>query len=121
MEPVSVLKTWQRVSALLGDLHTCAWLTTSDWAKLATEINGLTEDQGANLVKATNATFKQCYVGKNLLLRKSGTDDRGVVNAMNWFEIGDKFEQFDYRRRAWQVGNTFSPHDLNLKDDPLNE
>ena len=121
MEGVSVLKTWQRVSALLGDLHTCAWLTTSDWAKLATEINGLTEDQGANLVKATNATFKQCYVGKNLLLRNSGTDDRGVVNAMNWIEIGDKFPEFDYRRREWQVGNSFSPHDLNLKDDPLNE
>ena len=118
MEPVSVLKTWKRVSALLGEIHCCAWLTTTDWAKLATEVNELREDQGVNIA-ATNATFKQCYVGKNLLLRNSGTDDQGVVNAMNWIEIGDKFPEFDFRRRNWQTGNSYVPHDLTLPDKPF--
>lgn len=118
MEGVSVLKTWKRVSALLGDLHTCAWLTSSDWAKLAAEVNALREDQGINIA-ATNKTFKQCYIGPNLLLRNSGTDDQGVVNSMNWIEIGDRFPEFDFRRRTWQTGNKHYEHDLQLPDHPF--
>lgn len=121
MEPVSVLRTWKRVSALLmgiGDDQTTAWLTTTDWAKLAQEVKELTEEQGIN-VGPTNANFQRCFVGKNLLLRNSGTDDQEVVNAMNWIEVGDKFEEFDFRRRAWQTGNAFMPHDFNLPDHPF--
>jgi hypothetical protein len=113
-----VLRMWKRVSALLGNLHAVAWLTTSDWAILAKEVNELPEMAGINL-KATNANFKQMYVGKNLLLRNSGTDDQGVVNAMNWIEIGEKFPEFDWRRRNWQTGNAYNPHDFTFDDHPF--
>lgn len=117
MERVSVLRKWKRVSALLGNLHAVAWLTTTDWAQLAAEVNA--EIPLDDVRRATNANFKQCYVGTNLLLKNSGTDDQGVVDAMNWIEIGDKFPEFDFRRRTWITGNKHSEHDFNFDDHPF--
>ncbi len=119
-QPVSVLKTWKRVSALLPRslAGAVAYLTVTDWTRLAGEINALNEEDGVNL-KATNANFQQCYIGKNLLLKNSGTDDQGVVNAMNWIEIGEYFPEFDWRRRELQTGNAYQPTDFKFDDHPF--
>lgn len=99
----SPLKKWQRVSGLLGNLHCCAFVTSSEWGILATEVAALALDDGIKTAP-TPANFQQCYIGKNLLLRNAGTEDQEVVNAMNWIEIGEHFPEFDHRRRMFQTG-----------------
>src|SRR5579859_4841739 len=117
------LQKWQRVSNLLGltGRKITAWLTSTEWALLARDVAAEAASQGI-LTPLTHANFgKEVSLGHSLVLRNSGTEDQGVVNAMNWIAFGDMFPEFDWRRRNWQTGNKFTTHDLNLKDDPLNE
>ena len=92
--PTEHVKKWQHIAGLLGELHVVAWVTSTEWGEIASEI----KNEYGSLVTPTNANFKQCYIGKNLLLRNSGTEDQGVVNAMNWIEIGPFADQFAWRR-----------------------
>ena len=117
------LKKWTRVANLLGitNRKIDAWLTSTEWAQLAKDVAATASDQGIT-TPLTRANFGQeCKLGHSLTLRNSGTEDQGVVNSMNWIAFGDQFQEFDWRRRTLQTGNTFSSHDLNLKDDPLND
>ena len=117
------LKKWMRVSNLLGitGRKITAWITSTEWALLAKDVAAAATEQGIT-TPLTYANFGvECRIGPALILRNSGTEDQGVVNSMNWVTFGDQFPEFDWKRRTLQTGNTFSPHDLNLKDDPLND
>jgi len=116
------LKKWQRVSMLIGSTYRKidAWLTSTEWALLAKDVAAEATAQGI-ITPLTHANFGQeCRLGDSLVLRNSGTEDQGVVNTMNWITFGDQFPQFDWKRRTWQTGNTFSKDDLTkLPDKPL--
>ena len=117
------LKKWLRIDNLLAltGRKVTAWLTSTEWALLAKDVGSIATDQGIT-TPLTHANFgEEVKLGPALILRNSGTEDQGTVNAMNWVTFGDQFPQFDYNRRTLQTGNGFSTHDLNLKDDPLNE
>lgn len=115
------LKKWQRVAAILGitERKITAWLTSTEWAALANDVSAEAKEQGV-IVPLTHANFgKECKLGDTLVLRNSGTEDQGVVNAMNWVTFGDMFPEFDWKRRTWQTGNDFSTHDLTLPEKPF--
>ena len=118
------LKKWTRVANLLGitNRKIDAWLTSTEWAQLAKDVAATAADQGITTPLTRTNFGAECKLGHSLTLRNSGTEDQDVVNEINWLTFGDQFPEFDWKRRNWQTGNTFVPHDLaNLKDDPLNE
>ena len=94
------IKKWQRVSGLLGEIHAVAYVTSKEWGEIAKEL----VEKYESAITPTNANFKQCYVGKNLLLRNAGTEDQGLVNALNYIEMEPFIEQFAWRRENLITG-----------------
>lgn len=92
------IKRWLRVSGILGEIHSVAWVTSKEWGEIAQELKH--PDYEATTVP-TNANFRALKVAHNLQLRNSGTEDQGVVNEMNRVELGEK----NARIFAWRRDN----------------
>ena len=80
------IQRWLRVSGLLGDISSTAWVTAREWGEIAEELKH--PDYEATTIP-TNKNFRALRVAKNLLLRNSGTEDQIVVNIMNQRELGE--------------------------------
>lgn len=92
------IQRWLRVSGILGDISSTAWVTAREWGEIAEELK---DPEYAATTVPTNKNFRALRVAKNLLLRNSGTDDQIVVNIMNQRELGPTNEQiFAWRRDA---------------------
>jgi murein L,D-transpeptidase YcbB/YkuD len=98
MMPTSHIQRWLRVSGILADISTTAWVTAREWGEIATELK---DPEYAATTVPTNKNFRALRVAKNLLLRNSGTDDQIIVNIMNQRELGETNEAiFEFRRDA---------------------
>ena len=98
MMPTSHIQRWLRVSGILADISTTAWVTAREWGEIAAELK---DPEYAATTVPTNKNFRALRVSKNLLLRNSGTDDQIVVNIMNQRELGETNEAiFAFRRDA---------------------
>jgi murein L,D-transpeptidase YcbB/YkuD len=92
------IQRWLRVSGILADISTTAWVTAREWGEIAAELK---DPEYAATTVPTNKNFRALRVSKNLLLRNSGTDDQIVVNIMNQRELGETNEAiFAFRRDA---------------------
>jgi hypothetical protein len=80
------IKRWLRVSGILADISSTAWVTAREWGEIAEELK---DPDYASTTVPTNKNFRALRVAKNLLLRNSGTDDQIVVNIMNQRELGE--------------------------------
>jgi hypothetical protein len=97
-----LVKKWQRISGLLADIKTTAWVTSTEWAELAREI----KTEYGSSVTPTNKNFTQVQIEKNLIVRNAGTEDQQIVNLMNQEELGEKnLAILNFRKTAWQTGN----------------
>lgn len=92
------ISKWLKVSALLGEIHAVAWVTSTEWGEIAEELKK--PDYEATTVP-TNKNFRALKVAPNLQLRNSGTEDQGVVNVMNNRELGET----NARVFAWRRDN----------------
>ena len=99
-----VVKKWQQVSRLLGDIQTIAYLTSSEWGELHKEITEQYKD--ATKGQLSRDTFTECLIDKNLTLRNSGTEDQNEVNMLNVISLGeDNLAKLAWRRQHFQTGN----------------
>lgn len=96
-----IVPKWQKVSGILANIHVVAWLTATEWGDLAKEIG----EEYYSSVTPSNQNFTQCRIGKNLLLRNSGTEDQEVVNEMNRLELGEEnLRILEFRKLNWASG-----------------
>ena len=101
-----LVKKWQRISGLLADIKTTAWVTSTEWAELAREIKG---EYGSS-VTPSNANFGQIKIGENLLLRNSGHDSQEDCDTANRALLGEEnIRLFAFRRDNWITGKGGKP------------
>ena len=95
----NLVQKWQRVRDLLGDIQAVAYVTTTEWAELAKEINA------GYSTSASPKNFEQIKIGANLLLRNSHHDSQDECDLVNTTLLGEANARlFKFRRDNWRTG-----------------
>lgn len=93
MEPLKTdhLGTWLKRAGFMEGMRThTAWITSTEWAEIAKEIEALNlASETPIIVMPTNKNFNALRIaGGKLILRNSGTEDQEWCNQLNWDELG---------------------------------
>lgn len=91
------LERYKRISGILGprDPPAVMWVTSSEWAEVATEVNEQPLTVEGNRPRPSN--FGQILIPPGLLVMNAKTEDQGFVNDMNQQECPPDF--------AWRRDN----------------
>lgn len=100
----NLVAKWQRVRDLLGDIEAVAYVTTTEWAELAAEVNA------GYSTAASPKNFEQLQIGHNLTLRNSHQDDQAECDKANMASFGEEnLRLFRFRRDNWITGKGGKP------------
>ena len=100
----NLVAKWQRVRDLLGDIQAVAYVTTTEWAELAKEINV------GYATAASPKNFEQIKIGHNLLVCNSHHDNQDECDLANTVLLGEEnLRLFKFRRDNWITGKDGKP------------